>query len=71
MARAKGKPVSIERFNVWKFYIPEKKKEFVYKFFELAEKLGKSKSGAVMEALEKYYPLLEEEVKAEKEEEKL
>jgi len=51
---------TLERFNTWKLYVPEGKKELFLRFLELADELEKSRSGAVMEAIERYYPKLEE-----------
>jgi len=55
---------TLERFNTWKLYVPERKKELFLRFLELVDELGKSRSSAVMEAIERYYPKLKEGLQA-------
>ena len=56
---------TLERWNTWKLYVPEGKKQLFLRFLELADRMGKSRSGAVMEAIERYYPVLEAQCQGE------
>jgi hypothetical protein len=66
MADAKKKPTSLERFNVWRLYVPDGKKDLLYRFFDLAQAAGKSRSQAIIEAVEEYLPLLEQKAQNQK-----